>query len=159
MHAEARLKELGLELTPPMAPVAKYALTVRTGNLLFVSAHGPGPFPELAAYKPGPDGGLRVGRDLTVEEGYKFARLTALNCLRSIKAAVGDLDRVKQVVKVLGMVNCTENFTQHPQVIDGCSDLLVEVFGEAGRHSRTAVGMQQLPRGIPIDIEMIVEVE
>lgn len=159
MRAEARMKELGLDLEPAMKPVASYALTKQTGNLLFVSAHGPGVFKELAAYKPGPDGQLRVGRDLTVDEGKLFARLTALNCLRSVRVALGDLDRVKQVVKVVGMVNCSDDFGQHPQVIDGCSELLVQVFGEAGLHARTAVGMQGLPRGIPIDIEMILEVE
>lgn len=159
MRAEARLAELGLSLEPAMKPVGNYSPTKRSGNQLHISAHGPGVFPELEAFRPGPDGQIRVGRELTLEQGRFFARLTALNCLRSAKAALGDLDRVKQVVKVVGMINCTPDFGQHPQVIDGCSELLVAVFGEAGLHARTAVGMQSLPRGIPIDIEMILEVE
>jgi enamine deaminase RidA (YjgF/YER057c/UK114 family) len=160
MNFEERLKQLGLELIDPPAPIHNLVLTVQSGNLLFVSGHKAQMCPELENLqsKVGSDGNLRVGRDLSVEEGYMFARYTALSCLSSIKAAVGDLDRVTRIVKVFGMVNSSENFIQQPQVINGCSDLLVELFGEAGKHARSAVGMQALPSGIPVEIEMIVEI-
>jgi enamine deaminase RidA (YjgF/YER057c/UK114 family) len=143
---------MGLELPEPPAPAANYIRTVRTGNLLFVSGHG-----------PHRDGKLhylgKVGKDLTGEEGYQAARLVALNCLASVKEALGDLDRVRRVVKLLGMVNCTPEFGQQPEVINGASDLLVELYGEAGRHARSAVGMAALPRNISVEIEMVLEVE
>ncbi len=152
MKVEAKFAEMGLQLPPPPAPVANYVRTVRTGNLLFVSGHG-----------PHRDGTLvytgKVGRDLTVEQGYEAARLVALNCLASVKEALGDLDRVKRVVKVLGMVNCTPEFDRQPEVINGCSDLLVALYGDAGRHARSAVGMGALPRNIAVEIEMVLEVE
>ena len=152
MGAEAKLVELGLKLPEQPKPVANYVPTVRAGNLLFVSGHGP--------YD---DGKIKVagklGRELTVDEGYQVARNVAMNCLASIKAELGDLDRVKRFVKLLGMVNCTEDFREPPKVINGCSDLLVELYGDAGKHARSAVGMQALPFAIPVEIEMIVEVE
>lgn len=152
MKIEARLAERGLPLPSAPGPVANYVRTVRTGNLLFVSGHGP--------YR---DGQLqyigKVGQDLTVEEGYQAAQLVALNCLASVRDALGDLDRVKRVVKLLGMVNCPPDFTQQPQVINGASDLLVDLYGEAGRHARSAVGMGSLPSGIAVEIEMVLEVE
>lgn len=152
MGAEAKLVELGLKLPEQPKPVANYVPTVRVGNLLFVSGHGP--------YD---DGKIKVagklGRELTVDEGYQVARNVAMNCLASIKAELGDLDRVKRFVKLLGMVNCTEDFREPPKVINGCSDLLVELYGDAGKHARSAVGMQALPFAIPVEIEMIVEVE
>ena len=95
---------------------------------------------------------------MSIEEGYQAARNVALNCLASVKAAIGDLDKVKQVVKLLGMVNCTEDFKDQPMVVNGCSDLLVAIFGEAGKHARSAVGMQALPHEIPVEIEMILEI-
>ncbi|MBM4312603.1 MAG: RidA family protein [Deltaproteobacteria bacterium] len=151
MSAEQKLERLGIALPTPPQPIANYVRAVRAGNLLFVSGHGP--------YN---DGKIRmagkVGRELTVEEGYQVARNVALNCLATVKAAIGDLDRVKRVVKLLGMVHCTEDFKDQPKVINGCSDLLVEVFGEIGKHARSAVGMQALPNGIPVEIEMIMEV-
>jgi enamine deaminase RidA (YjgF/YER057c/UK114 family) len=151
MSAEKKLKDLGITLPQPPQPIANYVRSVRTGNLLFVSGHGP--------YN---DGKIRMagklGKELTIEEGYQVARNVGLNCLASIKAALGDLDKVKRVVKLLGMVHCTEEFKDPPKVINGCSDLLVELFGEAGRHARSAVGMQALPGGIPVEIEMILEV-
>lgn len=151
MSAEQNLKSLGITLPAPSRPVANYVGAVRTGNLLFVSGHGP--------YN---DGKIKtagkVGRELTVEEGYQAARNAGLNCLATAQAAIGDLDKVRQVVKLLGMVNCTEDFREQPRVINGCSDLLVEVFGEVGKHARSAVGMQALPNGIPVEIEMILEV-
>jgi enamine deaminase RidA (YjgF/YER057c/UK114 family) len=131
--------------------VANYVRAVRTGNLLFVSGHGP--------YN---DGKIKisgkVGRELTVDEGYQVARNVALNCLASIKATIGDLDKVKRFVKLLGMVNCTDDFKDQPKVINGCSDLLVAIFDEAGKHARSAVGMQALPNQIPVEIEMILEI-
>jgi enamine deaminase RidA (YjgF/YER057c/UK114 family) len=100
----------------------------------------------------------KVGRDLTTEQAYDAAKIVMLNCLASVKSTLGDLDQVKRIVKLLGMVNCTEDFTEQPKVINGASDLLVALYGEAGRHARSAVGMQQLPMNIPVEIEMIVEV-
>jgi enamine deaminase RidA (YjgF/YER057c/UK114 family) len=152
MPVEAKLRELGLELPPPPRPAANYVGAVQTGHLLFVSGHG-----------PTQDGGFvcigKVGKDLSVEQGYEAARLVALNCLASAKAVLGDLERIKRVVKILGMVNCAEDFGEQPRVINGASDLLVQVFGEAGRHARSAVGMQSLPFGIAVEIEMIFEVD
>jgi enamine deaminase RidA (YjgF/YER057c/UK114 family) len=152
MKTEKRLTDLGITLPEAPQPVANYVRAVKTGNLLFVSGHGP--------YKDGltPLSG-KLGKELTVEEGYKAARNVALNCLASVKAALGDLDKVKRVVKLLGMVNCTEDFKDQPKVVNGASDFLVEVFGEAGKHARSAVGMQSLPNGIPVEIEMILEVD
>lgn len=152
MGAEAKLKEKGLLLPQQPKPVANYVPTVRVGNLLFVSGHGP--FNDGKIKMAG-----KLGRDLTVDEGYLVARSVGLNCLASIKAAIGSLDKVNRFVKLLGMVNCTEDFKEQPKVINGCSDLLVELFGEAGKHARSAVGMQALPFEIPVEIEMIVEVE
>ncbi len=152
MKIEERLKQLGITLPQTPKPVANYVPSVLSGNLLFVSGHGP--------YKDGSSKiSGKLGRELSVEEGYQTARNVALNCLASVKANIGDLDRVKRVVKLLGMVNCTEDFKDQPKVVNGASDLLVEVFGEAGKHARSAVGMQSLPNAIPVEIEMIVEIE
>jgi len=151
MSAEQKLKELGLILPQPPTPVANYVRAVRTGNLLFVSGHGP--------YNDGKTKiSGKVGRELTVDEGYQVARNVALNCLASIKATIGDLDKVKRFVKLLGMVNCTDDFKDQPKVINGCSDLLVAIFEDAGKHARSAVGMQALPNQIPVEIEMILEI-
>jgi enamine deaminase RidA (YjgF/YER057c/UK114 family) len=152
MKTEQRLKQLGIELAKATSPMANYVNAVRTGNLLYLAGKGPG--------KPGepmPSG--KVGRDFTIEQGYAYARETGLNIIAVMKAELGDLDRVKRVVKVLGMVNATPEFGHQPEVINGCSDLFVEVFGERGRHARSAVGLGSLPRGIPVEIEVIVEVE
>lgn len=151
MDIEKRLKELGISLPAPPKPVANYVPAVKTGNLLFVSGHGP--YNDGKSILSG-----KLGKELTVEEGYKTARNVALNCLASVRATLGDLNKVKRVVKLLGMVNCTEDFKDQPKVINGASDFLVEVFGDAGRHARSAVGMQSLPNGIPVEIEMILEV-
>jgi enamine deaminase RidA (YjgF/YER057c/UK114 family) len=150
MGAEQRLRDLGLTLPQRPAPLANYVPAVRTGDLLFVSGHGP--------YIDGKTPAGRVGREFTVEQGYDMARSAGLNCLASVKAALGDLDKVKRVLKVLGMVNCTEDFGDQPKVINGCSDLLVAVFGDAGRHARSAVGVQALPFHMPVEIEMVLEV-
>ena len=152
MQIEAKLKELGIELPPAVTPVANYVPAVRTGNLVFLSGHGP--FDENGTLITG-----KVGSDLTVEQGYQAARRVGIGLLGSLKAAIGDLDKVKQVVKLLGMVNCGPDFTDQPKVINGVSDLLVEVFGERGKHARSAVGMNALPLNIAVEIEMIVEME
>jgi enamine deaminase RidA (YjgF/YER057c/UK114 family) len=154
MSAEARLKEKNIALPAPAAPLANYVTAVRSGDLLFVAGHGP----SRAGGKPFPRG--KLGRDLSVEQGYQAARDVGLNLLATIQASLGSLDRVKRVVKVLGMVNSADGFGDQPKVINGFSDLMVEVFGEAiGKHARSAVGMAELPMGIPVEIEMIVEVE
>jgi len=152
MKTEQRLQELGIELATPTSPMANYVNAVRTGNLLYLAGKGPG-----LPGKPLPTG--KVGRDFTVEDGYVHARETGLNLIAVMKAELGDLDRVKRIVKVLGMVNATPEFGNQPEVINGCSDLFVEVFGDRGRHARSAVGLGSLPRGIPVEIEVIVEVE
>jgi len=143
---------LGLELPPAAKPVANYVSAVRTDNLVYLSGHGP-----LRN-----DGTLitgKVGTDLTLEEGYEAARRVALGLLGSLKAEIGNLDKVRRVVKLLGMVNCTPDFIDQPKVINGASDLLVKVFGDKGKHARSAVGMNSLPMNISVEIEMIVEVE
>ena len=149
---EARVKELGLEIPKAGAPVANYVNAVRTGNLLFLA--GKGPRKSDGSYVLG-----KVGKDLTVEEGYEAARLTGISQLAVLRAELGSLKKVKRIVKVLGMVNAAEGFTQQPQVINGFSDLMVEVFGERGKHARSAVGMASLPINIAVEVEMIVEVE
>lgn len=152
MDIDARLKEVGIELPAPFTPMANYLPAVRTGNLVFISGHGPNR--ADGTFITG-----KLGQDLTIEQGYGAARLTMLNCLSSLRAELGSLNGVRRFVKVLGMVNCTEDFGDPPAVINGGSDLLVEIFGDAGRHARSAVGMQSLPRGIAVEIEMVVEVE
>jgi enamine deaminase RidA (YjgF/YER057c/UK114 family) len=152
MEAEARLRELGITLPEPAKPIANYIPSVRVGNLLFLAGHGPPRDGKVSARG-------KLGKDLSVEEGYKVAREVGLNLLASARAALGSLDRVKRVVKVLGMVASAEGFTDQPKVINGFSDLMVELFGENGRHARSAVGMAELPMGIPVEIEMILEVE
>jgi enamine deaminase RidA (YjgF/YER057c/UK114 family) len=152
MKTEQRLQELGIELAMPTSPMANYVNAVRTGNLLYLAGKGPG-----LPGKPLPKG--KVGRDFTVEQAYVHARETGLSLIAVMKAELGDLDRVKRIVKVLGMVNAIAEFGNQPEVINGCSDLFVEVFGDRGRHARSAVGMGSLPRGIPVEIEVIVEVE
>ena len=154
MSAEARLKELGLSLPPQPRPMANYVSAVRTGSLLYLAGHGP----------LGDDGKPisrgKLGRDLTVDEGYRAARQTALNALVTLRTELGSLDRVRRIVKVLGMVNADPDFQKTPQVINGFSDLMVEVFGESiGKHARSAVGMATLPNSIPVEIESIFEVE
>lgn len=150
--ADAKLAELGIELPEASSPVANYVNAVRSGNLLFLA--GKGPMKPDGNYITG-----KVGAELSIEEGYEAARLTAINQLAVIKAELGSLDKVKRVVKVLGMVNATPDFTNQPEVINGFSDLMVEVFGERGKHARSAVGMGSLPRGIAVEVEVILEIE
>jgi enamine deaminase RidA (YjgF/YER057c/UK114 family) len=152
MKTEQRLKELGIELAPASGPLANYVNAVRTGNLLYLAGKGPG-----LPGQPMPSG--KVGRDFTIEQGYEYARQTGLSLIAVMKSELGDLDKVTRIVKVLGMVNATPEFGHQPEVINGCSDLFVEVFGDRGKHARSAVGMGSLPRGIPVEIEVIVEVE
>jgi enamine deaminase RidA (YjgF/YER057c/UK114 family) len=152
MGAEANLKKLGIDLGTVSAPVANYVNAVRTGNLLFLAGKGP----RADAGGARPTG--KVGRDYTAEQAYQHARSVGLDLLAVMRQELGSLDKVKRVVKVLGMVNAVPEFTDHPKVINGCSDLFVEVLGEAGKHARSAVGMGSLPMGIPVEIECIVEV-
>ncbi|MDX2305413.1 MAG: RidA family protein [Microscillaceae bacterium] len=149
---EAKLKDLDIELPKLGTPIANYVHFVRSGNLIFLAGKGP-------KDAQGKDVTGKVGQDLTVKQGYEAARLTGIQQLAALKEALGELSKVKRIVKVLGMVNCTSDFTQHPQVINGFSDLMVEVFGEKGKHARSAVGMNSLPSNIAVEIEVIVEVE
>ena len=149
---EARLKQLNIQLVEPSVPTANFVKTVRVGNLVFTSGHGPDK-PEGGTYQG------RVGADLTLEQGQDAARLTGIALLSSLKKEIGDLSKVKRVVKVLGMVQCTPEFKDHPKVMNAFSDMMVGVFGEKGKHARSAVGMSALPGNIAIEIEMIVEVE
>jgi enamine deaminase RidA (YjgF/YER057c/UK114 family) len=153
VSAEKRLQELSIDLGSVSSPVANYVNAVRAGNLLFLSGKGP---------RPGKDGTRakgKVGREYTVEQGYQHARTVGLDLLAVMRTELGSLDKVKRVVKVLGMVNAVPEFEDQPKVINGCSDLFVQVFGDRGKHARSAVGMGSLPAGIPVEIECIVEVE
>lgn len=149
---ELRLKELGIVLPETSSPVANYVNTVVSGNLLYVS--GKGPLKSDGTYIEG-----KVGKDLTPEEAYQAARLTGINLIATIKSAIGDLRKVKRIIRVTGMVNAVPEFSEHPKVINGCSDLLVQVFGERGRHTRAAVGMGSLPSNIAVEIDLILELE
>jgi len=151
MHPEDALRSLGLELPATTTPLGRYVPAMRSGSLLFVAGHLPmvDGVPQFVG---------KVGREWTVEQGYEASRLTALAMLATIKASVGDLAKVSRVVKLLGMVNCTEEFTQTPQVINGASELFLAVWGEAGAHARSAVGLQQLPGGMAVEIEGIFEI-
>ena len=151
MTAEQRIKELGLELPPVPKPVGNYVGGVRTGNLLFMSGCGPRRNDGSAITG-------KVGGTLTVEQGYEAARVVGLNMLANIRHELGSLDKVKRVVKVLGMVNADPSFSNTPKVINGFSDLFVEVFGDAGRGARSAVGMVTLPSQIAVEVEMVLEV-
>ena len=149
---EQKLKEKGIVLTTPSAPVANYVNAVRVGNLLYLSGKGP-------TRADGTNITGKVGKDLTLDQGYQAARLVGINHLSVLKAEIGNLNKVKRIVKVLGMVNCENNFGDHPKVINGYSDLMVEVFGDKGKHARSAVGMGSLPNNIAVEVEVIVEVE
>src|SRR5262249_30277083 len=153
MTAEAPSKELGLSPPAPPKPRGKHNRGVRVGNLLYLSGHGPSRVDGAPAARG------KVGRDLSVEEAYKVARDVGINLLGTARSLLGSLDKVKRVVKVLGMVNSAEGFGDQPKVINAFSDLMDEVFGEKGRHARSAVGMAELPSSIPVEIEMILEVE
>ena len=146
-----KLNDLGITLKAPGAPVANYVNIVQSGNLLFLA--GKGPRLDDGTYITG-----KVGADITQEQGYKAARRTAIIQLGVLKDYLGDLNKVKRIVKVLGMVNCTDDFGNQPEVVNGFSDFMVEIFGEKGKHARAAVGMASLPRNIAVEVEMIVEI-
>jgi enamine deaminase RidA (YjgF/YER057c/UK114 family) len=147
---EAKLKELGIVLKGAPAPVANYVPAVRVGKMIYLS--GQGPRKDDGQFIKG-----KVGGELTVEEAQQAARLSGIRLLEALKAEIGDLKKVKRIVKVLGMVNAVPTFEQHPKVMNGFSDFMVEVFGDKGRHARSSVGVGSLPDNIPVEIEMIVE--
>ncbi|KDO35779.1 hypothetical protein SPRG_00518 [Saprolegnia parasitica CBS 223.65] len=152
VHTEARIKELGYVLPGVAEPKGNYRPCVRSGNMIFTAGH-----------LPQPAGGDlikgKIGADLTAEDGYEAAHHVALALCATLKAELGDLDKVKRIVKVVGFVNCVDGFTAQPSVINGCSDTLGKIFGERGVHARSAVGTNALPLGIPVEVECIVEVE
>lgn len=149
---EQKLKDMGIELYQLPAPEANFVRAVRTGNLIFLSGHGP-------VTPQGNSVTGKLGQDLSIEEGQEAARYVGITLLSALKAEIGDLNKVNRIVKVLGMVNGTTDFTEQPKVMNGFSDFMVEVFGEKGKHARSAVGMGSLPSNIAVEIEMIVEVE
>lgn len=149
--AEKKLKDLKIDLLKPAAPIGTYTKAVRVGNLIFLSGHGP--LKADGTYMTG-----KVGKDATLEQAFMAARQTAISMLSTLKAEIGDLNKVKRVVKVLGMVNCTEGFTDQPKVMNGFSDLIVSIYGEKGIHARSAVGVISLPANMMVEVEMIVEV-
>ena len=148
---EEKVQELGIELTIPNQPNNNYVHAVQSGNLLFLSGSGPISDKKVITGK--------VGADLSIEQGYEAARLTAINQLSVLKTQIGDLNRVERIVKVLGMVNANSSFAEHPKVINGFSDLMVEVFGDRGKHARSAIGVASLPRDIACEIELIVQIK
>ncbi len=149
---DKKLKDLGIELIKPPAPIANYVEAVQTGKLLFLAGHGP-------SLSNGTNMTGKLGKDLTVEQGMEAARATAISLLSTLKDEVGDLNNVKRIVKVNGWVNCTDDFQDQPKVMNGCSDLLVAVFGDLGKHARTSLGTNALPLNIVVEIEMIVELK
>lgn len=149
--AEKKLKDLKIELLKPTPPIGTYVKAVRVGNLIFLSGHGPSK----------PDGSMmigKIGKDATLEQGYMAAKQTAISILSTLKAEIGDLNKVKRIVKVLGMVNCTEDFIDQPKVMNGFSDLMVSIYAEKGLHARSAIGVTSLPMNMMVEVEMIVEV-
>ena len=152
MQIEQKMKDLGLEFpNNPPNPASKIEQYRRTGNIVYLSGHGP----SLGGKNQYIG---KLGREFTAQQGYEAAKLTMLNLLESLRKCIGDLDKVTQVVKLLGMVNSTPEFTEQPIVINGATELLIELYGDRGRHARSAVGMGQLPGGMAVEIEMIVEV-
>ncbi len=150
-QVEAKLKEMGIELAGPAPAAGNYVSAVRTGNLVYLAGVGPRqPNGELMLGK--------LGRDLTVEQGYEAAKWCAVTMLGNLQREIGDLDKVVRFIKLLGMVNSDPDFTQPPAVMNGCSDLIVELFGDRGRHARSAVGLATLPNGMAVEVEAIVEV-
>lgn len=149
---EKKLKEQKIELLKPTSPIGTYVKAVRVGNLVYLSGHGP-------TKADGTTITGKVGKDIPLEQAYMAARQTAVSMLSTLKNEIQDLNKVKRIVKVLGMVNCTEDFTDHPKVINGFSDLLVSLYGEKGLHARSAVGVNSLPNNMAVEVEMIVEVE
>ena len=153
VHTEAKIAELGLKLPPMPVPLASYVPILRTGNMVFLSGHVP--FKEdMKTPIPG-----IVGKDFTTAQGAELAKLTALELVSSLKVAVGDLDRVRRIVKLNGYIACAPDFTEHPEVLNGASNLLGEIFGDRGVHARAAVGVTSLPRGVPVEIDLVVEID
>lgn len=150
--AEKNIIDKQITIPPPNRPIANYVTSVRVGNMLYLSGHG-----ACGSYSPVDTG--KLGKTLTVEQGYQAARNVGLCMLATLKAAVGDLNKIKRIVRVMGMVNSTPEFRDHPKVMNGFSDLMVEVFGENGKHVRAAVGMNSLPNGIAVEVEMWVELK
>jgi enamine deaminase RidA (YjgF/YER057c/UK114 family) len=148
---EQNLQKMGIVLPKPNSPLYSYVSYTRTGNLIYLS--GQGPRKADGSFITG-----KLGKDLSIEEGTEAAKLTGINLIATLQSAIGDLSKVKRIVKVFGMVNCAENFYEQPKVINGFSDLMVAVFGEKGKHARSAVGMYALPMNIAVEVEMIVEV-
>ncbi|MCU0447665.1 MAG: RidA family protein [Microscillaceae bacterium] len=149
---EQNLEKLGIALPKVSPPVANYVNAVRVGNLLYLAGKGPSK----------PDGSYitgKLGKDLSIEQGYEAAKLVAIAHISVLKAELGDLKKVKRIVKVLGMVNCLDTFADQPKVINGYSDMMVAIFGEKGKHARSAVGMYALPMNIAVEVEVIVEIE
>ncbi len=151
MSAEQRIKELGITLPSGSAPAANYVNAVRTGNLLFIA--GKAPLPENGKLPKG-----RLGHEYNVEDGYRFARSAAIDLIAVMRSELGSLDRVARVVEVQGFLNATPEFEQHPQVLNGCSDLLVEVFGDRGVHARSVLGASSLRGGLPVILKAVVEI-
>jgi len=151
-NIETKIEKLGIILDNPANPVANFVPAVTSGKLIFLS--GQGPMKNDGSYMKG-----KLGKDLNIDEGYEAAKLVCVQLLAALKNHIGDLNKVEKIVKVLGMVNAESNFDNHPKVINGCSDLLVEIFGDKGKHARSAVGMGSLPFQIPVEIEMIVQVK
>lgn len=149
---EEKIAALGHTLPPTSAPIANYVKWVKVGNLLYTSGHGP-------TNAKGETTKGKLGATLNIEQGYEAARLTGLQLLATLKSAIGDLSKVKRIVKVMGLVNCTDGFGDQPKVMNGFSDLMVAVFGDKGKHARSAVGTNALPNGMAIEIEMIVELD
>lgn len=149
---EQKLTGMGLVLSAPTKPVANYVKAVRTGNLLFLAGH-------VSTRADGSPITGKLGKDMTVEQGYEAAKATTVSLLSTLKAELGELSRIRRIVKVTGFVNSTPDFPDQPKVINGCSDLLVALFGEKGKHARSAVGMAALPSNYAVEIEMVVEVE
>eukprot|EP01036_Dinobryon_divergens_P026152 gene26152-34764_t len=152
IHVEAKIASLGLSLPAPAIPKGNFSNYVAIGNMVYLSGHLPQPA----------DQGLivgKVGKDLSVEDGYEAAKFVGLNLCATLKNNIGDLDRVKRVVKLLGFVNCIDGFSQQPAVVNGCSDLMVKIFGDKGVHARSAVGTNSLPLGVPVEVEAIFEIE
>jgi enamine deaminase RidA (YjgF/YER057c/UK114 family) len=152
VNPEERVSALNIRLIQPSAPIANYVKYVQVGNLVFLSGHGPDK----------PDGGQvfgKLGKDLSVEQGQEAARLTGISLISTLRGLVGDLNRVKRIVKVTGLVNCVDGFTQQPAVMNGFSNLMVDLFGDRGRQARTSVGVNALPNNIAVEIEMVVELK
>lgn len=149
---EERLAEMGIELPPKRTPMGNYTGAVTAGKLVFIAGHGTF-MGERQTHRG------KLGKDVSIEQGREGARVAMISALSSLKAEIGDLSRVRRVVRVFGMVNCTPDFEQQPEVMDGASDVLTSVFGEKGIHARSAVGFNALPRAMPIELEAVVELE